>query len=281
MRIIKYGDDIPGVDWRKIDRGVQGCWVWAGKVRGTGQPAHMHRILLEAATGESYHKSRLLCEEPRCVNPEHREWYGVLKRDPYWVCKAPNCVKPVSSRGLCSTHDTRDRRGQGSEPPEYPGETSKWCGWESCHRPEKNKGLCSVHYRRQLRGEDMDAPIRAGYGDRTCSVEGCGRPLEARKMCSAHYQRSVSGRPLHDPIPERSKPLSAGDTYLNEEGYRVVILEDPDTGRRSRIREHRLVMEGVIGRKLSREETVHHINGVRDDNRIENLELWSSSHPPG
>jgi hypothetical protein len=51
--------------------------------------------------------------------------------------------------------------------------------------------------------------------------------------------------------------------------------------KRRYVLQHRLVMEKMIGRYLEADEHVHHKNGIKSDNRPENLELWAKAHPHG
>lgn len=55
----------------------------------------------------------------------------------------------------------------------------------------------------------------------------------------------------------------------------------PNARPSGQILEHTLVMSEILGRPLLDHEQVHHRNGVRDDNRPDNLELWSTYQPPG
>lgn len=63
-----------------------------------------------------------------------------------------------------------------------------------------------------------------------------------------------------------------GGSYVASDGYRYVRVKN-DNGRTRYRLEHRLVMERFLGRDLRRDEHVHHRNGDKLDNRVQNLEV--------
>lgn len=72
-----------------------------------------------------------------------------------------------------------------------------------------------------------------------------------------------------------------GSQATIKSGYVLLGALHPDNPSGKRRYEHQIFMEKMLGRELLPGENVHHRNGVRFDNRPENLELWSSSQPAG
>ena len=78
-------------------------------------------------------------------------------------------------------------------------------------------------------------------------------------------------------IGEKSISWKGGKT-IGSDGYILVLKHNhPFRQKSGHVREHRLVMEKRIGRYLQPFEKVHHINGIKTDNRIENLLLFDNN----
>lgn len=105
---------------------------------------------------------------------------------------------------------------------------------------------------------------------RLCSVTDCRDQVWAKEWCTFHYDRQWRGMPMDAPQRRRR-----GTGSLTADGYVDLRVDGRQQG------EHRWVMEAQIGRRLLPGENVHHINGVRNDNRPENLELWVTFQPSG
>lgn len=86
-----------------------------------------------------------------------------------------------------------------------------------------------------------------------------------------------------NPTGRLSPGWRGGRTVNKLTGYvRVSVPGHPRAAKGTAyVLEHIVVMEEMIGRYLVDGENVHHKNGVRDDNRPENLELWVKSQPAG
>ena len=278
MRNIEYGTTTPGVNWNLISE-VGDHWIWSGKTGHNGRPQRVHRTLLTLATGETRAVARLQCPERLCVNPAHHEWSKTAVPASSPVCSVPDCLDPVDHGGLCASHHTYQRRHNGRLPERVEVSAENLCAVPECDRAKKHRGWCKTHYNVARRGGVPSGKIR-GWGARICAHPGCGLQHEAKGFCTGHYQRFVSGRDMDPPLKTWVyAPGEWGDWHADGDGY--MRRTRTINGSSERQLEHRWVMEQQIGRPLRPEETVHHINGVRNDNRVENLELWSSSHPSG
>lgn len=120
--------------------------------------------------------------------------------------------------------------------------------WDSWQRP---KGLCK----------------------KRCAEFRCDRWAVSKNHCDKHYREIKKYGRVRKPCEKRASP---GSGHLDRTGYVRVSRKDG-----TQTFQHRLTMEDHLGRLLSPNENVHHINGIKHDNRLENLELWSKAQPSG
>lgn len=202
------------------------------------------------------------------------------------ACGTPFEVPPTSRRRYCSiacqphhAHSTR------AKPPvtvecDRCGKEFQRKAWEVEQRRRKGWALyCSVECR--------DAVKRGRKGSqRVERIEfvcpQCGDTFQ--KAPHEKSQKYCSRPCAHEAMRGVARPTS-GKRHLTRDGYISVYVPPGDRPRGkekiAREMEHRVVMARVLGRALEPYETVHHINGDKVDNRIENLQLRIGSHGYG
>ena len=129
---------------------------------------------------------------------------------------------------------------------------------------------------------DLNEWVRREQGKHLCQC-GCGRYILVKRH---HHARGVPGyinghySRAHNPMRGMCgamNPNYRGGCYIDSKGYVVVLNPERSSKADKYAYEHRLVMERHLGRRLAPNEQVHHRNGNKTDNRIENLVVLSVS----
>lgn len=108
-----------------------------------------------------------------------------------------------------------------------------------------------------------------------------------RKTINKILQDNNIGKKNIEKTKQEQLMYTPSSKRIDQHGYVVIVVPPEEKAvcglaiNQWQISEHRYVMSKHLGRPLEKGENVHHKNGVRADNRLENLELWSKSQPPG
>ncbi len=185
-------------------------------------------------------------------------------------CAVPDCARSdIKGRGLCPSHYSWAKyRGiiESFAPRKRPLE-GRLCDVSGCEKGAHHGAFCSMHTERKRRTGDVGAaapkkPHRSKSP--VCAVEGCERKTYGFGFCTMHYARF---KQHGDPGPAGLTRRANGEGSI-ELGYRSFAVN----GKRER--EHRMVWVEAHG-PIPDGYVIHHKNGDKLDNRLENLEMMT------
>ena len=134
-----------------------------------------------------------------------------------------------------------------------------------------------THYNEWNRKYTIKQRLRLKETRPTCPK--CGHPMDKRStQCQACYKNELR-------LTGERSPRWKGGSFKGKDGYVVIHLPPTSpfyamTNNNGYVREHRLIMAQHLGRCLTTDEIVHHINGRKSDNRLYNLTLLSRRNHP-